>query len=124
MKLNNKGFSLVELLAVLALLITIISIAIPSLSSTLARSENKELEEKKKLITSSVEISVNKNDSYYSDLKNNLCSFSVEKIISLGFITEEIGTDNDGNVIKGCVEYKDNKYQFVDSECKKECISK
>lgn len=122
MKLNNKGFSLVELLAVLALLITIISIAIPSLSSTLARSENKELEEKKKLITSAVEISVNKNDSYYSDLKKNLCSFSVEKIISLGFITEEIGTDNDGNIINGCIEYKDNKYQFISDNCKKECI--
>ena len=122
MKLNNKGFSLVELLAVLALLITIISIAIPSLSSTLARSENKELEEKRKLITSAVEISVNKNDSYYNDFKNNMCSISVQKLIDIGYINDELAKDNDGNIINGCIEYKDNKYQFISDNCKKECI--
>ena len=40
MKLNNKGFTLVELLAVLAILITILLVAIPSITSSLSRSEH------------------------------------------------------------------------------------
>ena len=44
MKLNNKAFSLVELLAVLVILATILIIAIPSISSSLNKSEEQELE--------------------------------------------------------------------------------
>lgn len=122
MKLNNKGFTLVELLAVLAILITILLVAIPSITSSLSRSEKKELDAKKELIASSVEIAVSKNDScYYSQFKNNTCNFSVQKLIDIGFITEDMGKDNNGNIISGCIIYKDNKYQFLDSGCKSEC---
>ena len=128
MKLNNKGFTLVELLAVLAILITILLVAIPSITSSLSRSEAKELDAKKELIASSVEIAVSKNDScYYSQFKNNTCNFSVQKLIDIGFITEDMGKDNNGVEINGCVKYINNKYQFIDknidTECKQPCIS-
>lgn len=121
MKINNKGFTLVELLAVLAILITILLVAIPSITSSLSRSEEKELDAKKELIASSVEISLSKNDCYYSQFKNNTCSLSVQKLIDIGFITEDMGKDNNGNIISGCVIYKDNKYQFSNSDCKSDC---
>lgn len=42
-KLNNKGFTLIELLAVLVILIAIMSIAIPSISSSLDRTKEKQM---------------------------------------------------------------------------------
>ena len=127
MKLNNKGFTLVELLAVLAILITILLVAIPSITSSLSRSEAKELDAKKELIASSVEISISKNDEFYSKFKKGECSFRVGKLIEIGYITEDMGKDNNGVEINGCVKYINNKYQFIDknidTECKQPCIS-
>ena len=37
--MNNKGFTLVELIAVLAVMLTILLIAIPSISSTIDRNK-------------------------------------------------------------------------------------
>ena len=44
-KMNNKGFTLIELLAVLVILVVIMSIAIPSITSSVERSKrlNKEM---------------------------------------------------------------------------------
>ena len=127
MKLNNKGFTLVELLAVLAILITILLVAIPSITSSLSRSEKKELDAKKELIASSVEIAISKNDDFYSKFKRGECSFKVEKLIEIGYITEDMVKDNNGVQISGCVKYINNKYQFIDKnidkECDKPCIS-
>ena len=38
-KLNNKGFTLIELLAVLVILVVIMSIAIPSITSSVERNK-------------------------------------------------------------------------------------
>lgn len=105
MKINNKGFTLVELLAVLAILITILLVAIPSITSSLSRSEQKELDAKKELIISSVEISINKNASYYSSLISGNCKFSIDSLINNGWITEDMAKDNNGNRIVGCIGY-------------------
>jgi len=58
MNLNNKGFSLVELLAVLVILSTILIIAIPSISSSLNKSEKQNLEKRKQLVLSEVELKI------------------------------------------------------------------
>ena len=55
-KLNNKGFTLVELLAVLVILIAIMSIAIPSISSSLERSKSKQDTAKQKILESAAEL--------------------------------------------------------------------
>ena len=46
MKLNNKGFTLIELLGVIVILMAILYLAIPSLTSSVERSKNKQLEKK------------------------------------------------------------------------------
>ena len=116
MKLNKKGFTLFELLAVLAILITILLVAIPSITSSLSRSEEKELNSKKELIASSVEISVSKNDCYYEDLKKSRCVFPVEDLLSSGWITEDMAKDSNGNILSGYVAFDDisNQYKFID----------
>ena len=49
-KMNRKGFTLIELLAVLVILAVIMTIAIPSVTSSIERSRNKEKNMKIKLI--------------------------------------------------------------------------
>ena len=54
MKINNKGFTLIELLTVMIILVTILLIAIPSITSSLSRSEDKQLEAQKAAIVSEI----------------------------------------------------------------------
>jgi len=123
MKLNKKGFTLVELLAVLAILMVILLIAIPSITSSLSRTEDKQLQAKKDLITSSVEINVQKSASYYTRLIGQQCSFTVASIKTKGWITDDMSKDSNGNSIAGCVYYNKNnkKYEFKSSGCLTQC---
>lgn len=59
-RLNSKGFTLVELLAVMVILVAIMLIALPSITSSIARSENKKKEAQKELILSTVAIKLDK----------------------------------------------------------------
>lgn len=62
-RLNKKGFTLIELLAVLVILVVIMSIAIPSVTSSIERSKNKEKNMKIKLIESEAELYADRNNS-------------------------------------------------------------
>ena len=62
--INNKGFTLVELLGVIVILSIIAAIAIPTVSTSLNKQKTKELEHKKEQIVSKVEL-------YYEKIKNN-----------------------------------------------------
>lgn len=113
MKLNKKGFTLVELLTVMVILITILLIAIPSITSSLSRSENKQLEAKKASIVSDVVINIkrsnfsNNSGKDYSSFKAGNCTLSIDKLLEIGYITETEATDKNGNTIEGCVGYID-----------------
>ena len=105
MKLNNKGFTLVELLAVLVILIAISSIAIPTISSSLDRSKNKQTQSKNKLLISAAEL-------YVTDHRNNIndnCFISVQTLINEGYVDEY-----DEIPKNGIIEYtkSDNKYEL------------
>lgn len=99
-KKNNKGFTLVELLVVLVILTVIMAIAIPSITSTLERSKEKEKNSKIKLIESAAEIYVDKN-------KNNFPSDGkvlVQTLVKNGELTSEEVKDPFTNApIEGCV---------------------
>ena len=77
-KLNNKGFTLVELLAVLVILVAIMSIAIPSISSSLERSKGKQEESKHKILESAAEL-------YVTDHRNSItkssCVITLETLL-------------------------------------------
>ena len=47
MKLNNKGFTLVELLGVIIILMAILYLAIPSLTSSVERSKRKQFKRRR-----------------------------------------------------------------------------
>ena len=94
-KLNKKGFTLVELLVVIVILVIIMSIAIPSITSSLDRSKAKQRDAKVKLIESAAEI--------YADrhIGTTTVSVSVSDLYNEGLITIEQLKDpfNDENCI-------------------------
>ena len=124
---NNKGFTLVELLAVLVILIAILSIAVPSITSSIERNKQKDLEQKKKIIISAAETLVNlQPNSYYAiQLKNGTCGLDVNAFIESNVISDNEAKDVDGNYIEGCVMYNstNKKYEFND-ECPNLCPTK
>lgn len=94
-KLNKKGFTLVELLVVIVILVIIMSIAIPSITSSLDRSKAKQRDAKVKLIESAAEI--------YVDRHNNSSSPTIQDLYNERLITIEQLKDpfNDENCITG-----------------------
>lgn len=127
-KLNNKGFTLIELLAVLVILIAIMSIAIPSISSSLDRTKEKQSNAKKKIIESAAEL-------YVTDHKNNIiitsgvCYISVETLTKENYLSSDELKDSDGNAMKGAVKYtitrdgSNYEYDFSASVDNNKCVS-
>ena len=118
MKLNNKGFTLVELLGVIIILMAILYLAIPSLTSSVERSKRKQFEQKKELIISAGEL-------YISDIKTTKrkCKITLNKLKNEDYLSgiTIINPFNDKEEIKGEVIYnKDSAdiYTFcMDNEC-------
>ena len=118
MKLNNKGFTLVELLGVIIILMAILYLAIPSLTSSVERSKRKQFEQKKELIISAGEL-------YISDIKTTKrkCKITLYKLKNEDYLSgiTIINPFNDKEEIKGEVIYnKDSAdiYTFcMDNEC-------
>ena len=111
---NNKGFTLIELLAALVILTAIMSIAIPSISSSLERTKGKQDETKQKILESSAELSVTDHkNAIYQNLKNNRktsCYITLDLLDTL----EENKKDSDGNDLGGVIVFSrnDNTYTY------------
>lgn len=80
--LNNKGFTLVELLAVLVILVAIMGIAIPTISSSLERTRAKQDEARKEIIESAAEqyVTDNKNAVYGKLDGSGKCKIQIAKL--------------------------------------------
>ena len=114
MKMNNKGFTLVELLAVIVILVVISSIAIPTISSSLDRSKGKQTDAKIKLLVSAAEL-------YVTDHRNSItftdCYITTKKLIDEGYVDQDATKDSSNNDITGCVHYSNNTYDFEPGSC-------
>lgn len=84
-KLNRKGFTLVELLVVLVILVVIMAVAIPSVTSSIERSKQKQKDSRIELLESAAELYI---DRHKNSTPDN-CAIYVEDLICDGLITEE-----------------------------------
>lgn len=110
-KLNNKGFTLIELLAVLVILVIIMSIAIPSITSSVERSKAKQREQVINIVKSQAEL--------YLDKHNNLSSGSVITIGNLicgGYLTLEEAKDPMNDKYTVNVGFKVGEYSTLTKE--------
>lgn len=102
-KINNKGFTLIELLGVMVILATVVAIAIPTISTTLNKQKEKDIEHNKEQVVSKVEL-------YYDKIKKDLnsagttfskgnCRVTIKWLKNNHYITEEQAkglTETDG----------------------------
>ena len=114
-RLNKKGFTLVELLVVIVILAVIMSIAIPSITSSVERSKAKQRERVINIIISAGELYADKH-------KNGFTQVSVPTLIDEGYLTLEDAKDpqNEKSTICGHVAKNGNSFIFVKSsnECR------
>ena len=125
---SNKGFTLVELLAVLVILIAILSIAVPSVISTVERNKQKDLEKKKKIIISAAEtfnaLDLGYNSWYTKrDFFSGSCGYDISFLLHFNLLAETEAKDNNGNYIECCVMYDttNKKYLFENNYCTEVC---
>lgn len=126
-KINKKGFTLIELLVVIVILVVIMAVAIPSVTSSIERSKDKQLTQVKNLVTSAAEL-------YYDSNKNSLgtnfpITVKIETLISNGYLTPAEAKDPFhekrtvcGHVVIEMIENK-NSFKFIDSTCNAACNS-
>lgn len=101
MKENNKGFTLVELLAVIIILSAIALVSVISITKSLYDRDEKECEEQKELARNAAKI-------YFSI--NGGSSVTVDKLISDGYLNDKNKTNrlDKSSTISG----QSNKYMF------------
>ena len=148
MKLNNKGFTLVELLAVIVILLAISMVAIPNITASLEKNKNRLSESQKKIIVSSAELFIsenknslgyysnfmngacclstdtlkdNKNKYNYKDFMQNKCGIATDWLVSNNYLSSDDLIDGDNKTIIGCVMYNNGNYSFID-ERTNDCI--
>lgn len=121
MNLNNKGFTLVEVLAVLIILAAITGLAIPSFTSSLEVNDKKQEENRQRRIESAAEIYVTNNKQAIFDNLNasgyNQCYIFASDLESEGYISSDDNTKDDGSKINGLIEYNrnNNSYKYLAS---------
>ena len=125
-KLNNKGFTLVELISVLVILIAIMAVAVPSISKSLGRSKEKQLERNKKVLENASELYVtnNKNKIFNSSGEDN-CYIELEVLVSNNYVDKSIVKDSSGNDLGGVIIFDKSNYSFSYSNTKsvsKKCL--
>lgn len=118
MKKDNKGFTIVELLAVLVILITILLIALPSITSTVERNKENMLNKKYDMFEASAEtyVSLYKNKINYSSFINGNCVINLNDLVSKGLLTNEDLKDSNGKIIKGSIRYVSSEYIYQKTE--------
>lgn len=125
--MNNKGYTLVELLAVFVVLGVIIMVSVPIISTVINASKEKSYNEQVKILEEAARTYMSRNSKELPPYENTHKCITVEKLKSDGFIKdkdiknpvgktedhEEKNETFDGGVL---VSYKNNKYiyKYVD----------
>lgn len=115
-RLNKKGFTLIELMAVLAVLVILLGIALPNITSSIERSKQKQKDAKIELLTSSAELYFDRHSSL-----NKANGVLVSTLISDQNIP---GIDIDelcNNTC--CVKYNSSNYKYEFKDNNSQCSS-
>lgn len=105
--INNKGFTLVELLAVIVILVIVTIIAVPNISTSVEKAKSKETEEKNKNLEFAVELYLSDNKDKRTNFYNGSCYINIDSdLMSQGneYIMKDELSNDDSYVI-----YKNNK---------------
>ncbi len=105
MRLNKKGFTLIELIAVVVIMLAISVMAVSSISAAIKRNSKKQNETKIKVLVSYAEL-------YYQRHKGSLGESGqiciTEQFINEFNLSEDELTDSNGDEFSGCIKYDSN----------------
>ena len=120
---GQKGFTLIELIAVLVILTIIMSIAIPSISASIERSKEKQRTAKIKIMESAAEIYIVDRKSL---ITSSSCYVKIDELISSTLINADDKIDPTTNSdFGGCILYNklEGTYSYQDTCGTNYCIS-
>lgn len=119
-KINNKGFTLVELLGVIVVLLAIMLVAIPSIASTYEKNKQKIDKQKKQNIISAAEIYVSvhlKSDfDKYNNFWNGSCGIKLSELLHKNLITKNELKGSNGSDLYSDLDNTYVKYDTSSSE--------
>ena len=101
---DNRGFTIIELVAVIAILLIIMAIAMPSITALLGRTEEKISKEKEKAFISAAREYVSDNYNTIS-LTSGKCNITLADLHTKGYLSDNSYYDTDGNSYPGYVSY-------------------
>ena len=110
-KLNNRGFTLVELIAVLVILISVMMVTIPAVSTSLEKNKVKQIESTKKLLVNASEFYVTNNKSNIN-FSNDYCYIRLDILVSEKYVDKDAVKDPDGKALAGGVVFDIANYSF------------
>ena len=125
-RFNNRGFTLVELLVVIVILIAIVSLAIPSITSSMERSKDKINAGKLEVLGSAGELYLSsKNRSKLNDYYKGKCYVTLTELKTDGYISDEEMKDANGDKFGEQVYWDkiNNVYTTSDSSGVDKCIT-
>jgi type II secretory pathway pseudopilin PulG len=105
--MNNKGFTLVELLAVMLILIAISLVAVGGISSSLEKRDEKELEEQQELAIGAAKI--------YFSLNDDKTCVKIQTLIDNNYISK--GKKVDKLNTDYTIKLNTDKYVYSNSSC-------
>lgn len=123
MRKRQRGFTLIELIAVLVILTIIMSIAIPSISASIERSKEKQRNAKIKIMESAAEIYIVDRKSL---ITSSSCYVKIDELISSTLINADDKIDPTTNSdFGGCILYNklEGTYSYRDTCGTNYCIS-
>lgn len=118
MRLNNKGFSLIEILSVILILSIILAIAIPDTTYSIKKGKDKISSINDEVILSAANIYVEEFQdelNWYMDNNLNIACFSTYKLEEKGYLTNDNLKSYRGKYIKVMQNNGLNSYYFTDT---------
>lgn len=89
-RFNNRGFTLVELLVVIVILIAIVSLAIPSITSSMERSKDKINAGKLEVLGSAGELYLSSNNrSKLNDYYEGICCVKISTLKDNDYVSDD-----------------------------------
>lgn len=108
--MNKKGFTLVELLAIIAVLTIIVLVSAPPLIATLKKDTNLTYE-------SNIQDILLAASSFNSIHEGKMEQVSVADLKKEGYITSNIINPKDNTEMNGCVYFEDGNYTYYEKTC-------